>query len=216
MSQIRKRIYCAGPLFTGKEREEMAQLADALQEAHFDTFLPQEDGLELAVSLEALSRHGIDRSAAASMLARAIFALDVYQVVEGCDGVVVNLNGRVPDEGAVSEAAIGWCFGQPIVGYKADPRSLFAGQDNPLVAGLFDFQLCSTIQETVSALKQAFEERPSGERRAKWRSQQIRGYLDFGREVFQALRAGDESDALEKLAAMLRERFAGAQRTPQI
>ena len=192
----------------------MKELATALSRARFKTFLPQEDGLELAVCVDVLAERGVDPNVAATMLARAIFALDVYQVIEGCDAIVVNLNGRVPDEGAVSEAAIAWCFGKPIVGYKADPRSLLAGQDNPLVAGLFDFELCMTVEETVEALERSFAARRSGEEHAKWRSQQIRGYLEFGREVCQAVSAEDKSQGIEQLASILRERYAGQTRRP--
>jgi hypothetical protein len=38
------------------------------------------------------------------MARQAIFALDVYQVLVSCEGTVVNLNGRVPDEGPSSKA----------------------------------------------------------------------------------------------------------------
>ena len=38
-----------------------------------------------------------------------------------------NLNGRVPDEGAVAEATMAWMLGKPIVFYKADYSQLDRG-----------------------------------------------------------------------------------------
>ena len=84
---------------------------------------------------------------------QAIFVLDIYQLAEECDAVVWNLNGRVPDEGAVSEAAIAWTLGKPLVAYKDDVRSLITGRDNPLLVGLVDFETVNDISqlpETVS------------------------------------------------------------------
>ena len=38
-----QRIYCAGPLFNRPEREEMAEIARALEAAGFGVFLPHRD-----------------------------------------------------------------------------------------------------------------------------------------------------------------------------
>lgn len=179
------RVYCAGPLFNAKEQEEMQELATALERAHFDTFLPQRDGLELTKVVEALTEKGMDAQTASDITARAIFALDVYQVVDRCQAIVVNLNGRVPDEGAVSEAAIAWCHGKVVVGYKSDSRSVFLGQDNPLVNGLFDFKPCRTVQEVVRAVAHAFDQ-ASQEERAALRSEQLTQYLTLGMEIWAA------------------------------
>ena len=125
MDAGRLRVYCAGPLFNRKEQEEMLQISEALEEAGFDTFLPQRDGLELSKCVDELVREGMTVEEAGRLMAEAIFALDVYQVLEGCHMLVANLNGRVPDEGAVSEAAIAWARGKPVIAYKADMRSAF-------------------------------------------------------------------------------------------
>ena len=70
--------------------------------------------------------------------------IDTFQIIDN-DGLVLNLNGRVPDEGAMVEAGIAWALGKPIVIYKNDSRSLFGGLDNPLVAGLSKFKIISDI-----------------------------------------------------------------------
>ena len=78
---------------------------------------------------------------------RAIFALDAYQVVVGCGSLVCNINGRVPDEGAVAEASMAWTLGKPVVLYKQDIRTAVSGRDNPLVAGLAEFAVAAEFDE---------------------------------------------------------------------
>ena len=155
MGNGRTRVYCAGPLFNEKEREEMQQIAGRLEACGFDTFLPQRDGLELTTCVDELVRQGFTPDRANRLMGQAIFALDVHQVLHVCDLLVANLNGRVPDEGTVSEAAMAWSRGVPVIGYKADSRSVFASQDNPLVAGLFGFRLCQSIDEIEQAVRTA-------------------------------------------------------------
>jgi hypothetical protein len=69
---------------------------------------------------------------------------------------MLNMNGRVPDEGAVAETAMAWMAGKAIVIYKADSRSLIQGNDNPLVLGLGNFVKVSTIPEIAYAFTQLF------------------------------------------------------------
>ncbi|MBE3117994.1 MAG: nucleoside 2-deoxyribosyltransferase [Candidatus Atribacteria bacterium] len=201
MGRQPQRVYCAGPLFNAKEREEMAQVAKALEDAGYATFLPQRDGLELMPCVAALVARGFDERQAVAMLSRAIFALDIYQVVEDCDAIVVNLNGRVPDEGAVSEAAIAWCSGKALVGYKADGRSLFLGQDNPLVAGLFDFSVCDTIEGVISAMTKQLTGRASRAKRTARRRQQLNSCLSLGKRISGALRSPDRIESVTRVLA---------------
>ena len=171
------RVYCAGPLFNERERDEMRQIAQALEGAGFETFLPQRDGLELTKCVDELVRIGYGSERASRLISEAIFALDVYQVLRGCDAIVANLNGRVPDEGTVSEAAMAWARGQLVVGYKADTRTAHRGQDNPLVAGLFGFRLCPTIQDAVRAVEAGLTRVGATKTRRTVREEEITGFL---------------------------------------
>jgi nucleoside 2-deoxyribosyltransferase len=150
------RIYCAGPLFNDPERHEMQQIAEALERAGHETFLPHRDGLEFSRLLPALLDLGVSQSRADGVLQRAIFSLDVYQLLVGCQGVVVNLNGRVPDEGTVVEASLAWHCAKPLVLYKRDARTLLDGSDNPMLCGLGGFDIVRAIDELPQALEQAF------------------------------------------------------------
>jgi len=199
MDSATRRVYCAGPLFNAKEREEMAELAEALEGAGLKTFLPQRDGLEFTVCVPALVDKGIPHKTAANLVAKAIFAVDVYQVLRGCDAIVVNLNGRVPDEGAVSEAAIAWCGGKVVVGYKADERSVFLGQDNPLVAGLFVFGISTSIQEAVQQVKRSLASHPSPSEMKQTRREQIEAYLNLGERLWKAMKGENKVENVANL-----------------
>lgn len=189
MEGRRYRVYCAGPLFNEREREEMRLIADALSEAGYDTFLPQRDGLELTKCIEELKQNGFADDQATELMCQAIFALDVYQVLEGCHVVVANLNGRVPDEGTVSEAAIAWSRGKPVIGYKADSRTAFAGQDNPLVVGLFDFELCRSPQEVAAQVERKLRNIDSFDRQRDEREEEIFASLQLGQAIWGELQS---------------------------
>ena len=199
MTPDKARVYCAGPLFNAKEQEEMRELAEALEAAGYATFLPQRDGLELTKVVEVLMEQGMEPGLASDVTARAIFALDVYQVIDQCEAIVVNLNGRVPDEGAVSEAAIAWCHGKVTVGYKSDSRSVFLGRDNPLVAGLFDFSLYESCEAVVEAVGLGLASSSAGTRKGS-RNEQIARYLELGGRIWSA--AGSE-DRVARIAEVL-------------
>ncbi|OGB92068.1 MAG: hypothetical protein A2Z31_00435, partial [candidate division NC10 bacterium RBG_16_65_8] len=179
------RIYCAGPLFNRAEQAEMAEIAIGLEKAGFRTFLPQRDGVVFAEVRRELLRSGYDDSEAGRMAQRAIFWLDAYEVVRDCQGLVANLNGRVPDEGAVAEASMAWMAGKSVVLYKSDSRSLVQGFDNPLVAGLGQFVTVSTVPEIVYAFTQIFRRRASQPVGAL--PSDVRGAVERGRRLSKAM-----------------------------
>jgi len=149
------KIYCAGPLFNKKEKEEMAEIAAVLEESGFRVFLPHRDGFEFAHLLDVLKSIGVSEPQANSLLNKAIFTLDVYQVLDS-DGLVLNINGRVPDEGATVEAGIAWNAGKRVVIFKNDARTLINGTDNPLILGLSDFTTIDSIPKIPVVFNELF------------------------------------------------------------
>ena len=145
-------VYCAGPLFNQSERTEMTAIADVLMEQGHTVYLPHRDGMEFRLVHEVLIDRGWKPEVAGHFLHEAIFALDVYQLVIACDAMVWNLNGRVPDEGAVSEAAMAWTLGKPLIAYQDDVRSKIAGRMNPLLVGMVDFTTVHRIEDIPAAL----------------------------------------------------------------
>ncbi|RAS35533.1 nucleoside 2-deoxyribosyltransferase [Paraburkholderia bryophila] len=183
------RVYCAGPLFNAAERAEMDSIAHTLEVAGFATFLPHRDGLEFARLRPELEKLGASAEEAAQILDRAIFSLDTYQLLERCDVVVANLNGRVADEGTVVEASLAWHAGKPLVLFKADARSMLSGSDNPMLSGLGDFQ----VVDQIAALPLAIRE--SVERDCARRAEKT---LAVGAGIASLREGGDDMSALAK------------------
>lgn len=155
------KVYCGGPLFNPKEQEEMQAIAAVLEAQGYTVFLPQRDGLELARILPILREKGVPSEDASLILNKAIFALDVYEVMDS-DGLVLNMNGRVPDEGAMVEAGIAWGHGKEVVIYNSDDRSLVQGSCNPLVMGLGNFESVDDYAEIAVAFKAKFAGKKPG------------------------------------------------------
>lgn len=163
----------------------MAEIARTLADAGFSVFLPHRDGFVFADVHREFLRGGYESTEAARMVQQAIFWLDTYEVVSGCQGLVLNMNGRVPDEGAVAEAAMAWVAGKAVVLYKADSRSLIQGSDNPLVLGLGNFVSVSTIPEIAYAFAQVFRTRRPGPEASL--PQVVKSAVEAGRRLSKLL-----------------------------
>lgn len=192
-------IYCAGPLFNRSERAEMESIADRLIDAGYRVYLPHRDGMEFRLVLEVLVARGWERPVAAKFLHQAIFALDVYQLVVECDAVVWNQNGRTPDEGAVSEAAMAWTLGKPIVAYSDDVRTLIAGRINPLLAGLVEFDAHDDLEAAVQALGRAIEQHDLSNGHPRKLEPRVRQAADDGRKLWQAMLEGSQESPAQTL-----------------
>lgn len=153
------RIYCSGPLFCAEEVGGMSAIARILEEAGFQTFLPHRDGIESYVMKLGKSPWSSAIPAVRSRVDYAIFSLDVYELIEKCDAVVCNLNGRVPDEGMIVEAAIAFAAAKPLVLFKDDIRAPFGGFDNSMLTGLTRGKIVKRLQEIPMALTEALSKK---------------------------------------------------------
>jgi nucleoside 2-deoxyribosyltransferase len=164
-----KYVYCSGPLFCPEEIAGMNAIAKVLENAGYGTFLPHRDGLERYVLGFLNTPLNANIFRLRDKIDRAIFATDVYQIIERCDYFVFNMNGRVPDEGGIVEAGIAFTVGKPVVLYKNDYRSAFRGRDNSMILGLSVLdpisdrkQLPSSLQEAEKIMKKSDTLRRSG------------------------------------------------------
>ncbi|QDT36212.1 nucleoside 2-deoxyribosyltransferase [Stratiformator vulcanicus] len=202
------RVYCAGPLFNEAERREMTEIADAMQSNGYAVYLPHRDGMEFRLVLDVLEERGWEKPVAGAFLHAAIFALDVYQLAVECDAMVWNLNGRVPDEGAVSEAAMAWTLGKPLVAFADDVRTLIAGRVNPLLVGLVDFQTCERIDDLPALLSEAIEATPPRSTYLTDLPPKMRRAVSDGRMLWAVMQEqGDDLDDAA-IADMVEELFA--------
>ncbi len=203
-----QRVYCAGPLFNAAERREMVEIAGAFARAGFETFVPHADGMEFALVQPYLVDRGFDAARIGELVHRAIFALDTYQVAVGCGALVFNMNGRVPDEGAVAEATIAWMLDKPVVLFKEDARSAIAGRDNPLVVGPADFCTVDDLRRLPEVLAQriaAAELSPQTELAC---SRHLHQTVSAGERLWQALDALGPARDVEPVAEVVLELFA--------
>ena len=121
------RVYLASPMFSQAEKDYNLKIAHVLEEYGYVVFLPQRDGLEAAY-LEGKSEEE---------LTELIFNLD-YQEVIKADIIFMNIDGRVPDEGANVELGIGYAVGKRCYGFKTDARTVEKDLDlNPMISGCF-------------------------------------------------------------------------------
>jgi len=105
------------------------------------------------------------------------------------DGLILNMNGRVPDEGAMVEAGIAWSHNKTVVTFKNDDRSLIQGNCNPLVMGLSDFEFVDKYEEIPTAFDRKLAEPSrspsltlsSNFETASKNGQKISNYLSRGR-----------------------------------
>ena len=171
----------------------MTAIAETLERAGYDTFLPHRDGLEahLLKYVNDPRANFIRIPPANRFLSRAAFALDIYQILERCDALVMNMNGRVPDEGAVAETAVAFSAGKPLVIYKNDHRTLLNGQDNSMVMGLSETFSTVDRMDRIPAEVGLSLDREERKGRSPYRGESIPGnvreVLVFGERVWNFL-----------------------------
>lgn len=120
-----KKVYFASPMFNQAEKNFNLEIVKVLEDAGYQVFLPQRDGIEAAL-LEGKTE---------DELIRMIFELDAGEV-QKADIVMMNVDGRVPDEGACVEIGIAYGCGKRCYGVMTDTRSIERGLDlNPMISG---------------------------------------------------------------------------------
>jgi len=146
-------VYCSGPLFSPAEIREMNSIGMAVEENGLETYVPHRDGAESMISSldyvyglgqeAAKIDHGADKQS---------FELDFYYL-NICPYMVVNLNGRTPDDGAVAEAGINFAMGKACALYKTDSRSFSSGQHGTIHPAL---QIAGHLFKTISEYKDIY------------------------------------------------------------
>jgi nucleoside 2-deoxyribosyltransferase len=126
-------------MFSVGDKWEQAAVAAELEAAGYTTYLPQRDGIEVGKIMQLINHPLLSGKIADEIMLAVrkwVFALDMYQLLERCQSLVFNLDGRTPDDGSVVETAAAFVAGKPIVIYKTTPITMLAGADNPMIEGL--------------------------------------------------------------------------------
>lgn len=142
------RIYLAGPLFCAAERDYNLKLKDALALDGYELVLPQENGI--TINGGKMLTNPDYRDAAIMM----IFQSDL-EMLESCDAVLINLDGRAPDEGACVEIGYAYAKGKECFGLKTDVRTAEFGTDNMMISGVLKLRTASSVPELVGMFKES-------------------------------------------------------------
>ncbi len=120
-----KKIYFACPMFSQADKNYNLEIVKILEDYGYKVFLPQRDGIE-AAQLEGKTEEE---------LTKMIFELDAGEVRKS-DIIFMNIDGRVPDEGACVELGMAYAAGKRCYGFKTDTHSVVLGVDlNPMISG---------------------------------------------------------------------------------
>lgn len=133
-----KKIYVAGPLFNTHERMYLDQIAAALEQAGYETFLPHRDAGILGDLSDIRERERLFRSD--------------MQALDDCQIVAAMLTGADQDSGTCGELGYAYAKGKPCFGISDDVRRM-----NNLIWGLCDEgkAIASDIDTLVEMIRQA-------------------------------------------------------------
>ena len=119
-------IYIASPLCCNSEKEYNINLNNYVKSFGHKTYLPQLDG----GLLSDLVRSGLNETEVRDKL----FSLDL-QMMNKCEAILLNLDGRAIDEGACFELGYMYSLGKSCIGIKTDSRSFIRGKNNLMIDG---------------------------------------------------------------------------------
>jgi nucleoside 2-deoxyribosyltransferase len=148
------KVYIASPLYSTKEQQDNCEIDEVLRRAGYNTFLPQRDGFAYADLFKQVQNEGYAYEEARDIALGLIMHLDVYQVCEGCDATVLNLNGHNPGEGTITEGALCFRSERPLVIYKGNNPSFVLENHSPLLTGQTRFEIVGKIEEIPKKLRQ--------------------------------------------------------------
>ncbi len=159
----KQKIFISGPMFSPADLWEGRQIKSALTDAGFETYWAPEDGIEderLIQNLKSPLMELADFQKVALLVQKIGWTLDIYMATFGCDGMVMDMNGRVPDGGSIVEAANAYACGMPLVLYKETSITMWGPFNNPMIAALTkDWEPVDTVDKIPPALTEAIAAR---------------------------------------------------------
>jgi nucleoside 2-deoxyribosyltransferase len=120
---VRPLIYLAAPLFSRAELTFNLELTDIL-EKYLDVYLPQRDGGKV-VDL-------VEKGVPVKDAYKSIFERDL-EALANAHALIIVLDGRTIDEGAVFELGFAFSTGKHCIGLQTDPRRLLPLGNNPMI-----------------------------------------------------------------------------------
>lgn len=159
----KQKIFISGPMFSPADIWEGRQIKSALVAAGFDTYWCVDDGIEDEKLIENLKSPLMELTyyqKVALLVQKIGWTLDIYMATYGCDGMVMDMNGRVPDGGSIVEAANAYAVGMPLVLYKETSITMWGPFNNPMIAALTkDWEPVDSVDKIAPALTTAIAAR---------------------------------------------------------
>jgi hypothetical protein len=199
-------------MFSTGDKDEQNALAEALTKAGFECHVPHRDGIEVAAVMKLLndpSNHigtmlePFVLSRCIAWVTRTVVALDVYEAIEDCQCTVINIDGRIPDEGSLVEATLAWYAGSPVIRYQTTSIRELGGNNNPMIGVISDWppdlgqhpraDVVTAVKQAVSAqgFPQPVTPPPAN----------VKQLVDLGR-VIAGIRAQPPLDSAQQAAAV--------------
>jgi nucleoside 2-deoxyribosyltransferase len=159
----KKKIFLSGPMNSTSDINGQAAISAVLK-PKFNVYLAPVDGVEIRTLIELLANPTVLSAPflrAALLVQQIGWAHEIYQLLS-CDALVLNMDGRVPDEGAVVEAATAYTAGKPVVIYKDMAVTFWDFFDNPMVAALDStWQVIADVRKLPGAITAALADPPA-------------------------------------------------------
>jgi len=186
----KKKIFLSGPMNSTSDINGQVAISSVLK-PRFNVYLAPKDGVEIRTLIDLLANPKVlsPLFLRAALLVQQIgWAHEIYQLLS-CDALVLNMDGRVPDEGAVVEAATSYTAGKPVVIYKDTVVTFWDFFDNPMVAALDStWQVITDLRKLPGALTAALANAPATKGFVYAPPPNIQEAYDFGAYVSANLR----------------------------
>lgn len=141
-----RRVYIAGPMFCDAELQYNRLLKEGLSKHGIEAVLPQDLPLDIP-DVSPGNRAAVNR------VSLMVFAEDLG-LLDSCDALVLNMDGRVPDEGACVELGYAYARGMPCFGIKTDVRTSERSMDNMMITGALGGRIARNIEELAAMISQ--------------------------------------------------------------
>lgn len=134
-----KKIYIAGPLFNVHEKKYLEDIAEVLEGANFDCFLPHRD--QTGIDPEELKNNEISQETK-----DIIFQTDIEALKEA-DLIVALVTGQDIDSGTASEIGFMFAKNKPVLAITAEERRY----RNLFTEGMFTLSV-SNVQDLLEEI----------------------------------------------------------------
>ena len=141
LNNMIKKIYIAGPLFNVHEKKYLEEIAEVLEGADFECFLPHRD--QTGIDPEELKNNEMSQATK-----DIIFQTDIEALKEA-DLIVALVTGQDIDSGTASEIGFMYANNKPVIAITAEERRY----RNLFTAGMFT-KTVHNVQEVLSSVEQ--------------------------------------------------------------